>query len=153
MEKFIITGNVKITHKDKDGNILSIDEGHNLVVNKGLEMVSKLLNGGSVLPFTFLQIGIGTTGAAAANTTLGTPITTPYNMAIKAGTCEYLASYIAKIYTTFTNNGDSSIAVTEAGIFDAITPGNMLCRKVFAAKNVVAAEAILVEWKITVATV
>ena len=153
MDSIKIRGNVKITHKDKEGNILSIEEGHNLVVNKGLEMMSKLLNGVSVLPFTFLQIGIGTTGAAAANTTLVTPITTPSNMAIKAGTCEYLASYIAKIYTTFTNNGVSSIAVTEAGIFDAITPGNMLCRKVFAAKNVAAAESLLVEWQITVATV
>lgn len=153
MEKLGIVGKVKITHKDKDGKILSIDEGHNLVVNKGLEMMSKLLNGVSVLPFTFMQIGTGVTGADPANTTLGTPITTPSSMVIQAGTCEYEASYIAKVYATFTNNGVASIAVTEAGMFDAVTPGNMLCRKTFAAKNVAAAEAILVEWKITVATV
>lgn len=152
MEKFIITGNVKITHKDKNGNILSIDEGHNLVVNKGLEMMAKLLNGVSVLPFTFLQIGTGVVGANAANTALGTPITTPSNMAIVAGTCEYLAPYIAKIYATFTNNNGGTIAVTEAAIFDAITPGNMLCRKVFVAKNVATLEAILVEWQITIST-
>lgn len=153
MEKFIITGNVKITHFDKEGKVLEIEEGHNLVVDKGLEMMAKLLNGVSVAPFTFLQIGTGIVGVDHENITLGTPITTPAGMAIKAGTCEYQDSYIAKTYATFTNDGVASIAVTEAGIFDTITPTNMLCRKTFSAKNVAASESLLVEWQLTIATV
>lgn len=45
-----ITGKLKITRKDLNGNILSISEGENLVLNTGLESLTKLLSGQIKIP-------------------------------------------------------------------------------------------------------
>ena len=90
-----------------------------------------------------MAIGTGTTSAAAGNTTLVTELdrnaltsTTVTNAAIA-----YVATYAA---------GDGTGAITEAGLFNASSGGDMLCRTVFSVVNKGSADSMTITWTITV---
>ncbi len=151
MDKIKISGYVVVTHYDKLGNIISKEEGHNLIVNSGLQFLAKLLNGISVAPFKFMAVGTDSTGEDVAQTTLIAEVTTPSSMDRIEGTCTYVADYKAKISAVFTNNGVGSITLKEAGLFDtAVTGGQMLSRKVFADKIMAADEALQIDWQVSI---
>lgn len=88
--------------------------------------------------------GIGTTAAAVTDTALVTESAPTTAGGRTVGT---------ESRTTVTNTNDnyqvagtvtagSSLAITEAGLFDAVTSGNMLIRSVFLAVNVVSGDSI-----------
>lgn len=88
--------------------------------------------------------GIGTTAAAVTDTALVTESAPTTAGGRTVGT---------ESRTTVTNTNDnyqvagtvtagSSLAITEAGLFDAVTSGNMLIRSVFSAVNVVSGDSI-----------
>ena len=88
--------------------------------------------------------GIGVGAAAVTDTTLGTESAPTTSGGRTVGT---------ESRTTVTNTNDnysvvgtvtsgSSLAITEAGTFDAASVGNMLIRGVFAAVNVVSGDSI-----------
>ena len=45
--------------------------------------------------------------------------------------------------------GDATGAVTEAGIFNAASGGDMLCRTVFSAVNKAASDSLAITWVVT----
>jgi len=100
------------------------------LVNKGLEMKAKLLNGVASTPFTYIALGSGTTAEANDQTALANEISTNGG-ARAAATCEYEADYKAKWTKTFNFTG--SLSINEVGIFDAAADGNMLMRHKFSA--------------------
>jgi hypothetical protein len=53
------------------------------------------------------------------------------------------------VYVSSFEAGDATGAVTEAGIFNAATSGDMLCRTVFAVVNKSADDTMAVTWTIT----
>jgi hypothetical protein len=153
MKNITVEGKVKITHFDKNRKIISIEEEKNLIVNAGLEYVSKLVNGVSTNPFKYIALGTGTDIPESGDTGLTTEtVATGLERALT--TCEYVASYKAHIYHTFTNTSGGTVGLNEAGIFDtAVTGGNMLAHRKFdIVKNVADDESILVEWTITIST-
>lgn len=88
--------------------------------------------------------GIGTTASAVTQTALVTESAPTTAGGRTAGT---------ESRTTVTNTSDnyvvtgtvtagSTLAITEAGLFDALTTGNMLIRSDYAAVNVVSADSI-----------
>lgn len=88
--------------------------------------------------------GIGTTAAAVTDTALVTE---------SAPTTAGGRTVGSESRTTITNTNDnyqvagtvtagSSLAITEAGLFDAVSAGNLLTRGVFSAVNVVSGDAI-----------
>src|SRR4051812_6908919 len=88
--------------------------------------------------------GIGTTAAAVTDTALVTE---------SAPTTAGGRTVGSESRTTITNTNDnyqvagtvtagSSLAITEAGLFDAVSAGNLLTRGVFSAVNVVSSDAI-----------
>lgn len=88
--------------------------------------------------------GIGTTGAAVTDTALETESAPTTAGGRTVGT---------ESRTTVTNTNDNNqvagtvtaggnLAITEAGLFDAVSAGNMLIRAVFAAINVVNLDSI-----------
>lgn len=88
--------------------------------------------------------GIGTTAAAVTDTALVTESAPTTAGGRTVGT---------ESRTTVTNTNDnyqvagtvtagSSLAITEAGLFDAVATGNMLIRSVFSAVNVVSGDSI-----------
>lgn len=119
------------------------------VVNKGLEMIAKLVGGVSTDKMQYVALGSGTTAEANDQTGLVTEITTNGG-ARAAGTCSYDADYKFKVVKTFTFTGD--LAINEIGIFDAASSGNMLLRgKLSAAKNVGEGDSLQVTVTVTFA--
>ena len=55
-----------------------------------------------------------------------------------------------RLYVASFEAGDATGAVTEAGLFNAVTGGDMLCRTVFAVVNKAADDTMTVTWTITV---
>lgn len=114
-------------------------EQHNLFVNAGIANLTALMGGvGTPSVFGYLEVGTGTTAAAAAQTALVTAIT-------DSG-LERAASTNTQVTTTVANDTlrmtktwavTGTKAITEIGAFDAASAGNMAGRSVFSAINVV----------------
>lgn len=111
----------------------------NLVTTVGKGIIAGQVNGVTTAPVTAIAIGVGTTAANAADTTLESESTTNGG-ARGAATCTRQTTTTtndtSRWVKTFTFTG--SLAVTEEGLLDNNTSGgNLLARQVFAAVNVV----------------
>lgn len=149
-ETLQLTGRLDIVLKDKDGNIKDQREVKNLVVNAGLAYIASRMTGTAKNVMSHMALGSGTTAAAAGQTDLvsilgareildSTTITGANNNAVT-----YVSSFEA---------GDATGAVTEAGIFNALTGGDMLCRTTFAVVNKAADDSMTVTWTVTLSAV
>jgi len=123
----------------------------NLVVTVGKQAVAQQLGGTTTSPMTAIAIGIGTTGAAAANTTLESEITTnggERGAASVSNQTTTTAGDTERWIKTFTFTG--GFAVTEEGILDNNAAGGvLLARQVFAAVSVVNEDSLQVTHNIT----
>jgi hypothetical protein len=139
-----LSGAVTFVHRGVDGKVKEIDVVKNLIVNKGKEVVAKLINGVTTDFFDYIQIGTGTTAPAATDTALQTY----YSEGLASRT--YEADYRARLAFTF--SFAESVTITESGVFDkakAASP-NMLARQTFAGKAMASGESLEVVWTITV---
>ncbi len=88
--------------------------------------------------------GVGTTTAAPAQTALVTESAPTTAGGRTVGTESRTTGSVSNDQYTVTGTvtAGSSLAITEAGLFDAVTAGNMLIRSDFAAVNVVSGDSI-----------
>lgn len=151
LEGLHLRGAFEVLHL-RGGNVIDRREVKNLVVSAGKALAAGLLNSALATPAKYIAIGTGTTAAAAGDTALQTEITT-------GGGARALATTLDRVTTTVTNDTarailtfsfTSSFAVTEAGLLDATSGGNLLCRQVFSAVNVVNGDSLQITWKIQV---
>ncbi len=119
-----------------------VQETENLVVTAGKNWVADRMNNANTV-MTHMAVGTGTTEALAAQTALITEndrnaltSTTVTNNAVA-----YVATWAA---------GDATAAITEAGIFDAASSGDMLARTKFDVVNKGSADSMTITWTITV---
>lgn len=150
-ESLKIEGIINFKHFRK-GKLIDERIVKNLITNAGLAAVAGLvLTDVSVNDFDYIAIGTGTTAANAADTALETEITTNGGQRA-AGTGTRVTTTqtndTAQLVVTFNFTG--SFAVTEAGMLNAGASGDLLCRQVFAAINVVSSDSLQVTWKIQV---
>lgn len=122
-----------------------VKEIKNLIVNTGLASMSALLLADiSETAYDYIAIGTGTTAAAAGDTALGT------EQMREAGTGTQVTTTVtndtAHLESTF--NITSTLAITEAGMFNAASSGTMLNRQVFSAVNVVDGDTLVVKWDV-----
>ena len=142
-------GTLTLVLTDENGNVKQQDE-HNLVVSAGLAYITSRMKDATATAMSHMAVGSGTTAAAAAQTALITPIgarvaLTSTNLAtttVANDTVEYVATFAAGVGTG---------AVTEAGIFNALTAGTMLCRTVFSVINKGALDTLVITWRVAVA--
>ena len=137
-DNLTLTGAVSIAVNDE-----VVKEIPNLVVTDGKEFVASRMKDTTKAAMSHMAIGTGSTAAAAGNTTLVTELdrnaltsTTVTNNAVA-----YVATYAA---------GDGTGAITEAGLFNASSGGDMLCRTVFSVVNKGSADSMTITWTITV---
>lgn len=120
----------------------------NLVVNTGMATTAALINGvGSKDPFTYIAIGTGSTAAAAADTTLETEITTgggERGAATTSIVTTDVANDTARLLLLFTFT--ASLAVAEAGVFNAAANGDMMSRNLFSAVNAESGDTLEITW-------
>lgn len=138
-----MTGELRITVTNPEGNITQETVIPNLVVTAGKNLIASRLKDTTDGAMSHMAIGTGTTAAAAGDTTLGTE-----------------AGRVALTSTTVTNNavayvatfgaGTGTGAITEAGLFNANSSGTMLCRTVFSVINKGAADTLGITWTVTV---
>ena len=129
-----LTGALTIAINDK-----IVQKTENLVVTAGKEWVADRMNNANTV-MTHMSIGTGTTAAAAGNTTLVTEIDRN-STTVTGANVAYVASWAA---------GDGTGAITEAGIFDAASAGDMLARTVFSVVNKGADDSMTITWTVTV---
>lgn len=137
-DNLTLTGAVSIAVNDE-----VVQEIPNLVVTTGKNFVSSRMKDTTKGAMSHMAVGTGTTAAAAGNTTLVTEL-----------------DRNALTSTTVTNNevayvctwaaGDGTGAITEAGLFNASSGGDMLCRTVFSVVNKGSADSMTITWTITV---
>ena len=145
-ENLKLSGQLNIVLKAKAGNGKDEREVKNLVVNKGLEYIASRMKDASKSVMSHMGLGSGTTAAAASQTDLVTLL----------GSREALDSTTISgsnnekvVYVSAFEAGDATGAVTEAGIFNAASGGDMLCRTVFSVVNKAADDTMSVTWTIT----
>ena len=142
-ENLKIRGDVAIVLKDKNGNVKESREIKNLIVSAGLTFICSRMASASAGVMSHIGLGSGTTAAAAGQTDLVSIL----------GSREVLDSTTASsntiTYVSSFEAGDSTGAVTEAGIFNASTAGTMLARTVFSVVNKAADDTMSVTWTIT----
>lgn len=116
----------------------------NLITTTGKAGVASRINGsGAAAAFTYLAIGIGTTAANVADTTLQSEITTAGGERAAATASLQTTDTTddtARLVKTWTFTG--TFAVTEAGALNAASAGVLLNRQVFTAVNVVSGDSL-----------
>lgn len=144
-----LVGLIEITLRDKDGNIKDTRKIKNLIVDAGLAGLASRINGsGAEAAFTYLEVGIGTTAAGAAQTALVSAIVDSglaRAAATASRTTTNVANDTAKLTKTFTGFTVSK-AVTEVGAFNAASTGTMLGRQVFTAVNVASGDSLQIDY-------
>lgn len=133
-----------------DGTEVVHDLGENLIVNTGLDALKdRMFNPGTVQAlFGYVAIGTGVVAETAADVALGTEVA--------RGAATYTAGGVGvcTVERTFpAAGGYEPAAVTEYGLFDAAAAGVMFNRKVSAAVNKTAADALKVACVITATAV
>lgn len=140
-EQLGLKGELTITLTDKNGNIKEQKKETNLVVNDGLYFITDRMVGNTPSVMSHMAIGSGTVSPAAGDTTL----TELGRVALTSATStDNTVTYVA----TFPA-GTGTGAVTEAGVFNDATTGDMLCRTTFNVVNKAADDVMTINWTIT----
>ena len=145
-------GKFELVATHQDGEVFATREILNIITTMGLTEVSKMLIGAASDGFVWVAIGTGTTAAEIGDTTLETEITT-YGGARDESESESTLAAVATIPVTFTFLESASFAITEVGLLNAETTGDLLARQVFAAINVAEGDSLTATWTITSAGV
>ena len=137
-DNLTLTGAVSIAVNDE-----VVKEIPNLVVTAGKNFVSSRMKDTTKAAMSHMAVGTGTTSAAAGNTTLVTELDRNALTSTTVTTNEiaYVCTWAA---------GDGTGAITEAGLFNASSGGDMLCRTVFSVVNKGSADSMTITWTITV---
>ena len=145
-ENLKASGQLSIVLTDEFGRIKEQVE-RNLVVTAGKAFVTSRITGASTAVMSHMGVGTGTVAAAAADTALGTQVarvaltsTTRVTTNVTNDAVQYLATFPAGIGTG---------ALTEAGLFNSASGGDMFARTVFPVINKGANDSITITWKIT----
>ena len=145
-----VSGWVKITVLDENGNVKSVHEDHNLIHTVGLGATSDKLFGTTHVAGegTFNYIGVGTSSAAlnAAHTDCQVPTGSRQQDASVTNS----GSNGAVINTSWAATL-GSVTIEEVCLFDAATSGNMYARQLTGSIVVGAADTVNAEWTITFA--
>lgn len=133
-----MTGHLTISLNDE-----VVQEVPNLVVTDGKEFVAARMKDATVSAMSHMAIGTGSTAAAAGDTALGSE-------ADRNALTATSVSGAAVTYTCTFAAGEGTGAITEAGLFNASSAGDMLCRTVFAVVNKGASDQMSISWVVSV---
>lgn len=150
VEKLGVKGQLAVVLTGPDGKVKAEQVIPNLVVNTGLAYIVSRMVGTSKDPMSHMALGSGTTAPAAGDTALQTQLGS--RVALSSSTISgdnnekvvYIAAFGA---------GEGTGAVTEAGIFNDASAGDMLCRTTFAVVNKGADDTLQITWTITLSAV
>ena len=137
-----VTGELKITVTKPDGNIHETVVP-NIVVTDGKEYIASRMKDATATAMSHMAIGTGSTAAAAGDSALETEAgrVALTSTTVTSNAVAYVATFAA---------GTGTGAITEAGILNASSSGDLLCRTVFSVINKGAADTLGITWTVTV---
>lgn len=143
-ENLAMKGELTIDRYDFSGKLVEKRKIPNLVVTAGKTLMISRLLGTTDGVMTHMGVGTGTTSPVVGNTALEIPLGA--RIALTSSTqntnsVTYVGTFAA---------GVSTGAITEAGIFNALTSGTMLCRTVFPVVNKEVGDSIVITWVVTI---
>lgn len=149
-DKLQVVGQVEMVLRGRDGTVKDTRKIKNLVVNSGLAFAISRMAGTTKNVMSHMALGSSTTAAAAGQTDLLSVLGSreALDSTTISGTNNEKIIYVASFEA-----GDATGAVTEAGIFNAVTGGDMLCRTVFPVVNKQADDTLAITWTLTLSAV
>ena len=120
-----------------------VSEVPNLVVSAGKNFVASRMKDSTTNAMSHMAIGTGSTSPAAGNTALGA-------QAHREALTSTTVSSNVVTYTATFSAGDGTGAITEAGLFNASSGGDMLCRTTFSVVNKGSQDSMTITWEVTV---
>lgn len=148
-------GHLFIDITDSEGNLIESHEHDNLVVTVGKQWIAGRLKdtgGGHTIPVQMSHMSVG------ENTHAGWP-DDPSSLALTALKDSPELARVALTSTTVSTNevtyvatfgaGQGTGAIVEAGIFNNVSGGTMLCRTEFAVVNKGANDTMTITWKVS----
>jgi hypothetical protein len=143
-----LTGQVRIKLFDANGNLKDERYNPNVIVTVGKNYLATWLTAASQAGefMSYVALGTGVTAASASDTALQTELT--------GGTNARVVGVLTSSGAIWTNTstfvaGNGTGAVTEAGLFSALTSGTMFAHQVFSAINKGAGDTLEVTWQVT----
>jgi hypothetical protein len=139
-------GIVSFVLTDEFGNVKQQEE-HNLVVASGLAYLISRAKDATAAAVSHMAVGTGTTAASSGQTALvteSTRVTLSSTTIVTTNVANDAIQYVA----TF-GAGSGTGALTEAGLFNAVSAGTMVARTVFGVINKGALDTLTITWKIT----
>ena len=137
-DNFQMTGHLSIAINDA-----VVQEVPNLVVTDGKQFVASRMKDTTKAAMSHMAIGTGSTAAAAGDSALG-------SQADRNALTSTTVSGAAITYVASFGAGEGTGAITEAGLFNAASSGDMLCRTVFAVVNKGSSDSMTITWTVTV---
>jgi hypothetical protein len=137
-ENLVMTGRLAIAI---NGEV--VKEVPNLVVTAGKEYVASRMKDTTKNAMSHMAVGSGSTSAAAGDTALGSELDRQAltSTTVSSNEITYVATFGA---------GDGTGAIAEAGLFNAASAGDMLCRTTFGVINKAASDSMTITWVVTV---
>jgi hypothetical protein len=145
-EKLQIRGDVNIVLCGKDGKVKDTRDIKNLVVTTGLEWIADRMNDVGDL-MTHMGVGSGNTAPTALDTSLSALLVERHPLdstTVTNASVLYVHAFLP---------GESTGAIVEAGIFNALSGGDMLCRTVFDVVTKGVDDTMTISWTITISAV
>lgn len=141
-DNFKLKGRVDLVLSDQKGTVKEIITIPNLVVNTGKNYITARMGSNANAVMSHMAVGNSNTAAALTDIALVSQVsrTSLTGSTVTANSIAYTASFGAGVATD---------ALTEAGIFNASSGGEMLCRTVFAVVNKGAADTLNVTWTVS----
>ena len=124
-----------------------VQETENLVVTAGKEWVASRMQGTSDGVMTHMGVGTSSTAAAIGQTALVAQHSDGRQTLTTSGGA--VAGAVITFHRTFAA-GNQTGAITEAGIFNHATAGDMLARTVFGVVNKGALDTMTISWAVTI---
>jgi hypothetical protein len=143
-ESVRVLGSLEVKLLDESGTLKDIRNVNNLVVAVGKDVIASRLVGNTIAIPSYMAVGSSSTAAATSQTALGSELGRAIldSTTRTSNTIAYAATFGA---------GTGTGTLTEAGIFNAVTSGNMLCRTVFSTVTKAAGDTVVITWNITIA--
>lgn len=142
---FKAVGRVRLELHDAEGNLLQTEEATNLIVSSGKNVIADRMNSTPTMAaMSHMAVGTGITAPAVGDTALGAEVA---GSRTALGSTTVAANVIT--YTCTFGAGVGTGALTEAGIFNAATGGNMLARVTFSVINKGASDSLTITWTVT----
>jgi hypothetical protein len=143
-ESINVKGNLEVVLFDESGKQKDYRKVNNLVVAVGKDVIAARLLGNTLAVMSHMAVGSSNTAAVTSQTALGGELGRVVldTSTRSTNTITYVATFPA---------GTGTGSITEAGILNAASTGNMLCRTVFGVVTKASGDTIVITWNVTVA--